>query len=121
MAAKAEQKHNTPKELKLTSLKGITRGDVPRAIKGGVINSLSQLKDIELIAQHVKAEGVMPYEAFDVLDMKQLAKEKPEIAKIKTFLSSFLMASRRILKEYQVDKKLQMQQRADRVFLVSLE
>lgn len=108
-------------ELVLGSIKGISRDEVPKAIKGGVISKLEQLKDIELVAQHVKKNGALPYEAFDILNMKELSKSNPEVAKIKTFLSSFLTAGRRILKDYQVDKKLQLQQRQDRIFLVSME
>lgn len=103
------------------AIKPVLRNEVPMAKKGGLIASLPELKELEQVAQYVKKEGVSPYEAFDVLDLERLKKTAPEAAKLKTLVSSFLMAGRRILKQYQVEKKLALRQREDKLFLVSLE
>ena len=108
-------------EFGFKALKPISKKEIPSSLRGGVISHMVELRELEAVAKHVKANGASPYEAFDVLDVDKLKKANPEAAKMKTLLSSFLMAGRRILKQYQVEKHLQLQQRENRVFLVSLE
>lgn len=116
MSAKREKD-----ELKLKFARPIKRAEIPVVLKGGVIHSLEAFKDITTIAQYVKDNGVSPYEAFDVADFEEIRRKNPEVAKMKTLVTSFVLSARKILKQFQVDKKLQLTVRKERVFLESLE
>jgi hypothetical protein len=107
--------------LDLEFFKPCKKADVPEVHKNGVISSLPNLAELRKVAKYVAEHGSSPYEAFDIADFVAIKKAKPELAKMKTLVSSFLMAARRVLKEYQVDKKLEIVSRKDRVYLVSME
>lgn len=109
------------KKIDLSLIKGIEKSAIPPIHKDGIISNLPQLAEVRKIAAFVKQEGASPYEAFDVADFVAMKKARPELAKMKTLVYSFLMATRRILKEYQVEKKLEVVGRKDRVFLVSVD
>lgn len=87
--------------LELSFLKPIDKSAIPAIHKDGIIVNLPQLAEVRKIAEYVKKEGASPYEAFDVADFTAMKKARPELAKMKTLVSSFLMATRKILKEYQ--------------------
>lgn len=109
------------KGLVLQSVKAISKADIPALSKGGFVSSLKEFQDVRIIAAAVKREGASPAEAWDVVDFDKLAKENRDAAKMKTLVASFVQACRRTLKEFQVDKKLELRQRKNRLFLVSTE
>jgi hypothetical protein len=108
-------------DLKLESIQPITLAEVPGRNYGGVLTQLAELRDLEAIAKSVKENGATPYEAWDVLDIERLRKSNPEAAKMKTLLQGFLLKGRKVLAKYQVNKKLKLIARSNKLFLVSTE
>ncbi len=106
-------------QLTLLAAKPIEKTEIPVVTKKGIIRALPQFKDVVTIAKAVKENGIGPYEAFDVVDFDVLKKSNTEAAKMKTLVFSFISAARAVLKEFQVEKELELKQRKNRLFLVA--
>lgn len=108
-------------DLELKSIRPISIAEVPGRFQSGVLSTLVELKELEQIAKSVRENGTTPYEAWDVLDLERLKKTNPEAAKMKTLLQGFLLKGRKVLEQYQVNKKLKLIARANKLFMVSTE
>ena len=108
-------------ELKLKSVRAILKAEIPDRNKGGVVDNLVEMQDLEAIAKHVRENGAGVAEAWDVLDPERLRKTNPDAAKMKTLLQGFLLKGREVLAKYQVNKKLRLMTRSGKIYLESLE
>jgi hypothetical protein len=105
----------------LQHAKPVSKADIPQTSRGGVVKTLPEFKDVVTIAKAVKEHGVGAYEAFDIVDFDALKRNNKEAAKLKTLVFSFVTATRNVLRQFQVEKKLLIRQRANKLFLVSAD
>ena len=111
----------TVASLGLKSVKEIAKDEIPNREKGSVIKNLDEFKDAETIIKAVAEHGAAPFEAFDLIDADVVRKRVPKAQKLKTLLITYSHEVRKLLKAYQVEKLVHLEQRKERLFLVSNE
>lgn len=106
------------KQLSLPGVKTVNMKDVYGRDKGSKVRDSAAFQNALKIIEHVKENGINPYEGYEVLNMETAKKTDPEFTKMKTAFLSFVTALKEAVKQSGTMKELTVVARgSNRVFL----
>lgn len=96
------------KQLNLPGVQRVDMREVKGRNKHSAVQSSNAMKNALAIIEHVKENGISPFEGFTVLDMAEIKKTDPELSKLSTAFFSFVTELKKVLKISGTYKKLKV-------------
>ncbi len=104
--------------LKLEVAKPIE--DVPEIGKGSAINQLREFRDASKIIETVKEGADASGRKWLIFDKGDVITESPELKKLRSLVAAFADKVRRQIEKQGVGKKIRLEQRKDKFYLVGV-
>lgn len=92
--------------------------DVPTVKKGSKIDQLPQYQDAAAIIMKVKQVPQAPAKRWEIFDKQEAINANTDLKKFKTLVTAFATKVRALIEAQGVGKKIKLEQRKDKFYLV---